>query len=175
MEKGKKKKKAFPGVPAVAQQDLRHLCSTRKQVQSPALNSWLKVCRCYNCSSDLIPCWVPPHALGWPKGEGRRAFSGTHQSDLVVLPKEGKGVGWGHIFFTLLCGVSTTLWSLFNPHSDFPTLLIYHLPKTQTYLCLPHKNMDNLRAEQSYLSLYCRQWQEKPVSNCHKWCNGKSH
>ena len=51
----------------MAQQDWWRLGSTGKQVQSPTQYSRLRIWRCRNCSSDLIPGPGTPYASGRPK------------------------------------------------------------------------------------------------------------
>ena len=60
------------GVPAVAQRDWQPLGSAGTQVRSPAWHGGLRIWRCHSgslahtCSSDLIPGWGTPCALGRP-------------------------------------------------------------------------------------------------------------
>ena len=69
----------FFRVPAVAQQYWWHLRNARRQVQSLAWHSGLRMhcCRSYNigcnCGLDLIPGPEIPYALGQPKKKEKKA------------------------------------------------------------------------------------------------------
>lgn len=86
---------------------------------------------------------------------------------VLTLPGKPLHISYLENFHESFPQVSTSLWNLSNPHSDFPTplfpyplhkdmqllspsqhstSLIYHLSKIYVCLCLPHKNMGNLRA-----------------------------
>jgi len=83
----KKKKKDIIGVPAVVQQDWRHLGSTGTQVQSLARHRGLRSQCCHSCSSNLILGLETPHAA-WQQKKKKKKKTWHCKSTICEINKQ---------------------------------------------------------------------------------------